>query len=187
MVGETAESLAHPAHHLALSAETGPCDVSMTGLTRVSAQVCAANGGTGYACWHRAAKAAVMRMHADCMTQYTVSEDRGKALPGWKGTRNKAHDSIAMVPGACLAFVATWPLPSFLLAGCRWGGDAHGWDSGPGDVCCRAGDVYAGGRTLSTRCPICSLAGPHPGEDLGDAWHLTLTLCKRTSSVCGCA
>src|SRR5579859_4772086 len=98
----------------------------MTGLTSVSAQVCAANGGIGYARWHRAAKAAVMRTHTDRMTQDTVSEDRGKALPGWKGIRNKAHDSIAMVSGACLAFVATWPLPSFLLAGCSFGGDAHG-------------------------------------------------------------
>ena len=32
--------------------------------------------------------AAVMRMHADCMTLDTVREDRGKVLPGWKGTRS---------------------------------------------------------------------------------------------------
>src|SRR5690348_12154436 len=94
--------LAHPALHLVSCAETGLCDVSMTGLTSVSAQVCAAHARTEDACLHRAAKAAIMRTHADRMTtQDTVSEDHGKALPGWKGTRNKAHDSIAMVPGAC--------------------------------------------------------------------------------------
>src|SRR5437870_5330983 len=103
MVGETAESGAPGGHQRnaasrilrsiwPLPLSTGPCDVSLSGSTSVSAQVCAAHGGTGYACWHHAAKAAVMRMHADCMTQYTVSEDRGKALPGWKGTRNTAHD-----------------------------------------------------------------------------------------------
>ena len=32
-----------------------------------------------------------------------------------------------------------------------------------------------------------SLAGPRPGEDLGDAWHLTRTRGIRPSSVCGCA
>src|SRR5260370_12129501 len=102
--------------------------------------------GTGYARWPRAAQAAVMRTHADRMTQDTVSEDRGKALPGWKGTRNKAHDRIAMVPGACLANEPTWPLPAFLLAGCRWGGDAHGWHSGPADGFFRTGALDSGGR-----------------------------------------
>src|SRR5437588_5119938 len=97
--------------------------------------------------------------------------------------RNEAHDNIAMAPGACLAFVATWPLPAFLLAGFHAGSDAHGWNSGTGDVCCRAGGVYPCGRTLSTRCPGCDLPGPHPGEDLGHAWHPPLTRCKRTPSV----
>jgi DNA glycosylase AlkZ-like len=40
--------------------------------------------------------------------------------------------------------------------------------------------VYPCGRTVSTRCPFGSLAGPHPGEDLGHAWYHTLTRCKRT-------
>jgi hypothetical protein len=60
----------------------------MTGLSSVFAQVCAAHGGTGDACLHRAAKAAVMRTYADRMTLDTVREDRGKALPGWKGTKH---------------------------------------------------------------------------------------------------
>ncbi len=60
----------------------------MTGLNSVSAQVCAAHGGTEDACLHREACAAVMRTHADRMALDTVREDRGKALPGWKGTQH---------------------------------------------------------------------------------------------------
>src|SRR6266849_4740128 len=82
--------LAHPAPHLVPSAETCTFDFSMKGLTVVTAHWCAANGGTGYECWHYAAKAAVMRTHSDRMNQYTMIEDRVKALIGLKGTKMTA-------------------------------------------------------------------------------------------------
>src|SRR5690348_56360 len=89
-----------------------------------------------------------------------------------------------MVSGACLAFVAAWPVLALLFAGFRSSGDAHGWYSGPGDVCRRASDVHPRARTRSLRCPGGALAKAHPGEDLGHAWHLTSLLVKRTSPVC---
>jgi hypothetical protein len=77
------------------------------------------------------------RHHEDAFCQHEpVYCDRRS----WKSIdwieRNEAHDTIAMVSGACLANEPTWPLPAFLLAGCRAGGDVHWWDSGTGDVCC---------------------------------------------------
>src|SRR5260370_3620946 len=125
-----------------------------------------------------------------CQNEHTCRkhepfQDDGRS---WKSVawmeRNEAHDRIELAPGACLANEPTWPFPAFLLAGFRLGGDAHGWDSGTGGVCCRACDVYPRGRTRSPRCPIGDLPGPHPGEDLGHARHLTPPLGKRTPAVC---
>jgi hypothetical protein len=58
---------------------------------------------------------------------------------GWKEMRD---DLLELARGACLAFGAAWPLSAVLFARVGAGGDAHGWDSGPGDVCRRTGDVY---------------------------------------------
>src|SRR5579872_3758296 len=88
-----------------------------------------------------------------------------------KGTYD---DRVEVAPGAWLAFGATWHLPAFLFAGFHSGGDAHRWDSGTGVICRRAGVVYPRGRTLSTRCQGCSLAGSRPDKNVGYAWHITL-------------
>jgi hypothetical protein len=49
----------------------------------------------------------------------------------------------------------------------------HRWDSGTGHVSGGTGTGEQGGRTLSASDQIRSLAGSHPGEDLGHARQYT--------------
>ncbi len=79
---------------------------------------------------------------------------------------------------------ATWPLPrfssqDFIQAVTRTGGiQAQVMSAAELALCTRV-------EGLSPRlCPIRALAGTPPGEDLGDARHLTLPLRNRSASVC---
>src|SRR5258708_25747760 len=99
-----------------------------------------------------------MRTHSDRMNQRRRLKIRCESVDWIE--RNEV-DSIEVAPGAYLAFVATWTLPAFELAGCYSGSNAHGGDSSTGHVRGSTGTVYPRGRTLCGRDQIRSLPRPH--------------------------